>query len=142
MDAAKATLTSSAAVLLVKDVVAAANYYRDQVGFVYNGFFGEPPTFIILVRDGLYLMLKQADDPKHIVPHWTVSNKLCNVYFWVTDADALYGELAARGAKMDYGPCNQPYGVREFGIQDLNGYDISFGERQSAQSSPLSPESA
>jgi hypothetical protein len=83
----KPELTSSAAVLLVKDVFAAANHYRNKLGFGYDGFFGEPPSFCILNRDDCYLMLKQANDPKHVVPHWTVSDKLCNVYFWVTDAD-------------------------------------------------------
>lgn len=86
----KPELTSSAAVLLVKDVVAAANYYRDKLGFGYDGFYGEPPSFCILHRDGCYLMLRQTDDPKHVVPHWTVSNKLWNVHFWVNDADELY----------------------------------------------------
>ena len=121
-------LTSSAAVLLVKDVLAAANHYRDKLGFKYHGFFGEPPAFCILQRDGCHLMLKQVEDPQHVVPHWMVSDKLCNVYFWVTDADALHAEFKRRGATIDYGPCDQPYGCREFGIQDLDGYDISFGQ--------------
>ena len=118
---ATSKLTSSAAVLLVKDIFAAADHYRDALGFAYDGLFGEPPSFCILHRDGCYLMLKQADDPKHVIPHWTVSDKLCNVYFWVSDADGLCRELKARGATIDYGPCDQPYGCREFGIQDLDG---------------------
>ena len=121
-------LTSNAAVLLVKDVFAAADHYRDKLGFAYSGFFGEPPSFCILHRDGCHLMLKQAENPRHVVPHWTVSPKLSNVYFWVTDADALCREFKERGATIDYGPCDQPYGCREFGIQDLDGHDISFGQ--------------
>src|ERR1044071_7147002 len=125
---AKPELICSAAVLLVKDVVAAAEHYRDKLGFAFDSFHGEPPSFCILRRDGCYLMLKQAEDPKHVVPHWTVSDKLWNVYFWVNDDDALYQEFKERGATMDYGPCDQPYGCREFGIQDLDGYDIGFGQ--------------
>ena len=124
----KPVLNSSAAVLLVKDVLAAADYYRQKLGFEFDGFFGEPPSFCILRRDGCFLMLKQAEDPKHVIPHWTVSEKLCNGYFWVNNADALYREFEERGATMDYGPCDQPYGCREFGIQDLDGYDIGFGQ--------------
>lgn len=124
----KPELTSSAAVLLVKDVVTAANYYRDKLGFGYDRFYGEPPSFCIVYRDGCYLMLAQIDDVNHIVPHWKVREKTSNVYFWVTDAGALYDEFKNRGATMDYGPCSQPYGCREFGIQDLDGYDISFGQ--------------
>jgi len=122
------TLTGSASVLLVKNVVLAADYYRDKMGFTYDRFWGEPPSFAILRRDGMYVMLKQADDPKHVVPHWTVSDKLWNIYFWVSDVDGLHAELIERGVKIDYGLCDQSYGCREFGIQDLDGHDIGFGE--------------
>lgn len=121
-------LSKSAAVLLVRDVVAAANHYRDALGFGYEEFIGEPPSFAILHRDGCLLMLKQAEKPEHVVPHWTVSDKLCNAYFWVENVDALHAEFVRRGATIDFGPCDQPYGCREFGIQDMDGYDISFGE--------------
>ena len=57
-------IVSSASVLLVKDVVASANYYRDKVGFQYDKFFGDPPGFCVLYRDGFCLMLKQVDAAK------------------------------------------------------------------------------
>lgn len=126
--ASKAKLTASSPVLLVKDVIAAANNYRDTMGFQYDRFWGEPPNFVILNRDGMYVMLKQANDPKHVVPHWTVADKLWNIYFWVSDVDALYTEFVAMGAKIDYEICDQPYGCREFGTQDLDGHDIGFGQ--------------
>ena len=121
-------LTGCAPVFLVRDVVAAAEHYRDAMGFGFREFFGEPPSFVILHRDGMYLMLKQVEDAAHIVPYWTVSDKLWQAYFWVNDADALHAEFVKRGAKIDYGPCTQPYGCREFGIQDLDGYDVGFGQ--------------
>jgi uncharacterized glyoxalase superfamily protein PhnB len=121
-------LTASAPILLVNDVVAAANYYRDRVGFSYDRLWGEPPDFCILHRDGMRLMLSQVNNPADIRPHWTVVDKMWNVYFWVDDVDALYAELHSRGAKIDYGLCNKHYGCREFGIQDLDGHDIAFGQ--------------
>src|SRR5262245_36484490 len=126
-----ACLTSSAPVLLVRDVVAAANHYRDALGFAYERFWGEPPDFVILRRDGLHLMLSLAPGGHTIVPNWKV-NEIWNVYFWVDDVDALFSEFKKRGAKIDYGLEDKPYKVREFGIQDLDGYDIGFGQ-------PLAP---
>ena len=90
--------------------------------------FGHPGIFYIYLIYGMYVMLKQVVDDKLIVPHWTISEKLWNIYFWVSDVDGLYSELVRRGAKIDYEPCNQPYGCREFGTQDLDGYDIGFGQ--------------
>lgn len=125
-------LRSSAAVLLVRDIVAAAEHYRDKLGFSFEAIYGDPPSYCILHRDACHLMLKQAADPQHVIPHWTVSDKTSNIYFWVHDADALHRELLSRGAKIDFGPCDQPYGYREFGVQDLDGYDLSFGQPLSA----------
>lgn len=124
----KPKIIGNAPILLVKDVVASANYYRDKVGFNYDGFWGEPPGFCILDRDGFHLMLKQVEDEKFIVPHYKAAKNMWNVYFWVDDADKLYKELKNLGATIDYELCNQPYGCREFGIQDLDGYDIAFGQ--------------
>lgn len=121
-------LTGSAPILLVKDVVAAANYWRDRVGFSYDRFWGEPPCFCILQRDGLQLMLSQAHDPADVRPHWRAVDKMWNVYFWVDDSAALYAELQKRGATIDYTLYDAPHGCREFGIQDLDGYDIAFGQ--------------
>jgi hypothetical protein len=122
-------ITASSPVLLVSNVVASAKYFRESVGFDHQEFYGgEPPVFCLCARDGFHLMLAQVDDPLQIVPFWKIREKTCNAYFWVDDADALYEEMKLRGAVMDYGPCTQPYGIREFGIQDSDGHDISFGQ--------------
>ena len=123
-----AHITGTAPVLLVRNVIDAANYYRDRMGFSYDRFWGEPPSFVILQRDGHHVMLKQATDPKHVIPHWTVLPNLWNIYFWVSNVEAVYQEMKDRGAKIDYELCEQPYGCREFGVQDLDGYDIGFGQ--------------
>ena len=124
----KSKIVGSAPILLVKGVVASANYYRDKVGFGYERFWGEPPCFCILWRDKFHLMLRQVKDQKFIPPHYKAVENMWNVYFWVDDAATLFEELKGRGATIDYEICDQPYGCREFGIQDLDGYDIAFGQ--------------
>lgn len=123
-----AKLVSSAPVLFVRDVRAAAEHYRDAMGFRFDGLHGDPPSFVILGRDGLHLMLKSAPDPSAVVPRWTVSPNLWDVYFWVDDVEGLHREFRDRGATIDYGLCDQPYGCREFGTQDIDGHDIGFGQ--------------
>ena len=63
-----AKLTSSAPVLFVRDVRASAEHYRDTMGFRFDRFYGEPPSFVILGRDGLHVMLKTASDHSAIIP--------------------------------------------------------------------------
>lgn len=121
-------LTASAPILLVTDVVASANYFRNACGFDYKEFYGHPPDFVILHRDGMHLMLAKVDDPSQTAIYWKTRHNMWNAYFWCTDPDALYQEFKSKGALMDYGPCTQPYGVREFGIHSPDGHDIGFGE--------------
>ena len=121
-------LTSSATVLLVKDVVKAANYYRDQLGFSYDRFWGDPSNFAILNRDGCHVMLSQVDDPAKVVPHWKNVKSMWNLYLWVDDVDAIYAEMQASGAIIDYSLGMKDYDVKEFGVQDLDGHDIAFGQ--------------
>jgi len=73
-------LLGSAPVLLVKDVVASANYFRDAIGFRYDEFYGEPPCFCICERDGLRLMLAKADNPADIKPYWQLRENTWNAY--------------------------------------------------------------
>ena len=122
-------LIGSAPVLLVADVVKAANYYRDQLGFAYDRFWGEPANFCMVKRDGFIVMLAQACAGTQLLPHWKIVHQMWNAYFWCDEVEALHAEFVKRGAKIDYGVSNKPYGIKEFGIQDLDGHDIAFGQK-------------
>ncbi|HYE21088.1 MAG TPA: VOC family protein [Tepidisphaeraceae bacterium] len=122
-------LTASAPMILVTDVRAAADYWRDKLGFDYKEVYGQPVAdFCIVHRDGQYLMLARTDDAAKVQPIWRRREKTSDAYFWCDDADGLHAEMAGRGATIDYGPCTQPYGVREFGVRTPDGHDISFGQ--------------
>lgn len=121
-------LTGVAPILLVKDVQASADYWRDKLGFSVTRMWGEPPKFCMPNRDGLTIMLSQVPNGFVIKPHWEVCPQLWNAYFWVDDVEALYQEFKRRGAIIDYDLDEKSYGVREFGIQDLDRHDIAFGQ--------------
>jgi hypothetical protein len=46
-----------APLFLVEDVVRAAEYYRDKLGFEIGPYFLDPPVFVIVRRNDLALML-------------------------------------------------------------------------------------
>jgi hypothetical protein len=117
-----------APVLLVWDVVASANYFRDKLGFSYERFWGEPSNFCMVRRDGHTVMLSKAPAKVELLPHWRVVKQMWNVYFWVGDVEALYAEYRHGGAKIDYELGLKPYEIKEFGVQDLDGHDIAFGQ--------------
>jgi uncharacterized glyoxalase superfamily protein PhnB len=123
-----ARIVGSAPVLLVRDVIAAAEYFRDRLGFSYDRLWGEPASFCMVRRDDHVVMLSEAPPAAKLVPHWRVVEKMWDVYFWVDDVDAMHRELVERGATIDYGLGVKAYGVKEFGVQDLDDHDIAFGQ--------------
>ncbi len=124
---AKGKLLEQAPVLLVRDVIKSADYWRDCLGFQPR-LWGEPPGFAICKRDACFVMLSQAPADHEIVPNWKIVDKMWNAYFWVDDARAIHDEFQASGATIDYPLYETPYRVLEFGIQDLDGHDIAFGQ--------------
>ncbi len=126
-DPAPAKFNSSAPVLFVRNIHAAAEHYRDAMGFKLGRFYGEPEVFTIIGRDGMYVMLKQVA-AELVVPHAAVDPEMWQMYFWVDDADALFAEFTQRGATISYPPCDRFYGCREFGARDLDGHEIGFGQ--------------
>jgi hypothetical protein len=123
-----AKITASAPILLVKDILQSAAYFRDKLGFTDQNLFGSPTNFAIIRRDGIAVMLAQLGEGQSVKPYWQVVDKMWNIYFWVDDADALYAEFGKSGAIIDYTIYNTPWGVREFGVQDLDDHDIAFGQ--------------
>ena len=49
----QAQLKSIAPQFAVPDVIAAAEHYRDILGFRILGYFGQPPVFSIVGRDNV-----------------------------------------------------------------------------------------
>jgi uncharacterized glyoxalase superfamily protein PhnB len=51
-----------------------------------------------------------------------------DVYLYVDDLDSVFADLQRRGAMITQPPQGTPYGIREFVVEDLNGFRIAFGE--------------
>src|SRR5688572_6919658 len=83
---------------LVADVVKAAAYYDEKLGFKSTLLWGKPPAFAIPTRGDLPVMLSQQD-PARIHPNGAHEYAM-DAYFWVRDDDALHVEFKAKGADI------------------------------------------
>lgn len=119
-------VTDATPVLLVSDVVKAAGYYGDKLGFTSERFWGDPPTFTIVRRDGVFIMLNQVDAGDTFRANGDYEGRF-SVYVDVTDADALHAEFSEKGADIVCAPEDQPYMMREFQVRDLDGHLLGFG---------------
>ena len=103
-------------------------HYESALGFRCEYTGGNPPMFAILSRDGLALMLRLAADATQLVPN-EKQGGTWDVFFWVSDAQALCDELLANGAQLVYGPIIQAeYHMKEFAVRDVDGYVLGFGQ--------------
>jgi len=120
---------TSAPYFIVDDVVSTAKYYRDKLGFHYERLWNDPPSFCMVKRSGVIIMLSQLDTAGVMRPNHVADPEggAWDTYIWIDDADALYAELKARGVKIARTIGDRHYGCRDFDIEDCNGYRICFG---------------
>lgn len=126
-------IVASSPVLLVADVVKAAEYYTSKLGFTVERFWGEPPAFAIARRDGFSVMLNQVKKGDPIYPNAGYDGRY-DIYFDVSDADALYAEVKAKGADVVCEPEDQIYLMREFSVRDVDGHLLAFGHNIAGRS--------
>ena len=119
-------LKSIAPQFIVPDVVVAAEYYRDVLGFEILGYFWTPPVFAMVGRDAVQIHFGRSDTGA-AVPNGPHRPDGLDAYIWVTDLDALVADLRARGADIVEGPVVRSYGRREIIVRDLHGFRITFG---------------
>ncbi len=108
--------------LAVPDVMAAAEFYRDQLGFDVRLIWGDPPFYSIVVRDGFAIDFIKSD---------TASGNAGDrggIYVNVEGVDEIYEELKAREVVIWDPPEDKEYGMRDFIALDLNGYRLCFGQ--------------
>ena len=118
----------------VPDVVKAAEYYRDVLGFEVAGYWDgseaslrtePPPVFGIVRRDAVQVFFSLADGSEARSGR---AEGAYDVYFEVADVDALSAELIERGAQIIDGPEDRPYGQRELVVADCHGLVLAFAE--------------
>ncbi|PYP41307.1 MAG: bleomycin resistance protein [Gemmatimonadetes bacterium] len=115
---------------MVDDVVVTANYYRDKLGFNYERLWNDPPSFCMVKRSGIIIMLSQFERSGPIRPNRSVDpdGGAWDAYIWIDNADELHKEFKSKGVKIVRAPRDQHYGCRDFEIDDCNGYRLCFGQ--------------
>jgi len=110
---------------VVPDVVSAAEYYRDVLGFRIRGHFLDPPIYAIVARDSVEIHFGKADTGCASSPNIQRREGSIDAYIWVSDLDLLYAELKERGAKIVEPPTTQVYKCYEMIVED--GFRLSTG---------------
>lgn len=116
--------------LPVSDILAAVDFYTKKLGFSVSFTWGEPPTFAGVNLGKAQLFLQEG----------TSFPAGCTVYFVVDDADALFEFHRANGVEILLPPGDREYGIRDYIVKDLNGYELVFGHHLLSAGPPLKIE--
>ncbi|MFN2399216.1 MAG: VOC family protein [Gemmatimonadaceae bacterium] len=103
--------------LPVSDVLAAVEFYTKRLGFKLAFTWGDPPQMAGVNLGHVQMFLEQG----------TPNPNGCSVYFVIGDADELYEFQRASGTDIVEPPGDKPYGLRDYRVRDLYGYELAFG---------------
>jgi catechol 2,3-dioxygenase-like lactoylglutathione lyase family enzyme len=128
-------LMRAAPALLTNDVFETAEYYRDVLGFSFEGVFGAPPSFVILDRGWARLMFRQPPKPASLAPNAGAVGEFFDVFLYADDVEALAEEFRAKGADIVMDPVYRPiWNGKEMAVRDPNGWILCFGESLDGES--------
>ena len=123
--------------LVVTNVERSLAFYRDVLGFAVTATVPDaaPFAFAWMQRDGVSVFLNSQAS---VQEHAELASRAIGgtaTLFIVIEADdvaggidALFASIASR-ARVVMQPKDQFYGMREFGIEDPDGYVIFFAQR-------------
>jgi uncharacterized glyoxalase superfamily protein PhnB len=110
---------------LVDDVPIAVEYYRDKLGFapdfVYESFYAS------VSRDGFSIHLKCAPKTVSDRAH-RKQNEHLDAHIGVRGIEALFEELASKGAHVIRRLEERPWACKDFYVEDPDGYILCFSE--------------
>lgn len=121
MTSATPLFRSAATLFVVRDVLASVAYYRDVLGFDVAFTYGEPVFYGGVERGDVLIHLQAASDTTRQCGQGAIN-------IFVTEVDALYESVKARGANLLIAPGDRPYGLRDFSLNDPDGNRLTFGE--------------
>lgn len=115
--------------LAVRNMIQTIQFYRDSLGFKMGMTFpnADNPEYADLSKDGMVLMFIPAENIGI-----NGDEKLgmgVNLYMQIDgDIDKYYNELKDKNVKIVVDIKDEPYGVRDFTVEDMDGYMLTFNQ--------------
>ena len=125
--------------LAVRNMKKTIEFYQESLGFKLGMVFPEVnnPEYADLSRDGMVLMFIPAANLGI-----GSEEKLgigVNLYMQIDgDIDDYYAELKQRGVKIATEIKDEPYGIRDFTVEDIDGYKLTFNQASKTAKNCLS----
>jgi uncharacterized glyoxalase superfamily protein PhnB len=110
-------------VIAVPDLAASAAYYEEVLGFAIRGI-GDP-GWRIYAKDACTIMAGHCPDA---LPPAELGDHAYFAYVEVEGIDGYFEAVRAKGARIRKSLRDEPWGMREFAVQTIDGHRIMFGQ--------------
>ena len=125
--------------LAVRNMKETIEFYTNSLGFKAGMAFPDAtnPEYVDLSKDGMVIMCIPAKD--HGISHEEKFGIGVYLYMKIDgDIDEYYEELKKKGVRIAVDIKEEPYGVRDFTVEDIDGYQLTFNQISKETKSCLS----
>jgi len=115
--------------LAVRNMIQTIQFYRDSLGFKMGMTFpnADNPEYADLSKDGMVLMFIPAENIG--ISRDEKLGMGVNLYMQIDgNIDKYYNELKDKNVKIVVDIKDEPYGVRDFTVEDMDGYMLTFNQ--------------
>jgi len=113
--------------LAVRNMKQTIEFYKNSLAFKMGMAFpdADNPEYADLSKDGMVLMFILAENIG--IGKEEKLGVGVNIYMQVDgDIDEYYNELKNKGVKIVVDIKDEPYGIRDFMVEDIDGYKLTF----------------
>lgn len=115
--------------LAARDMKKTIEFYKNSLGFKVGMVFPDinNPEYVDLAKDGMVLMFLPAKNLG--IAEKEKRGIGVNLYMQIDgDIDQYYHELKKRGVNIVIDIKDEPYGIRDFTVADIDGYQLTFNQ--------------
>jgi uncharacterized glyoxalase superfamily protein PhnB len=115
--------------LAVRSMKQTIQFYRDSLGFKMGMAFpdADNPEYADLSKDGMVLMFIPAENIG--IGSEEKLGVGVNIYMQIDgDIDEYYNELKDKDVTIVVDIKDEPYGIRDFMVEDIDGYKLTFNQ--------------
>lgn len=116
----KCEFESVSPIFEVRDVPETLAYYADVLEFEIGWTWGDPPTYASICHDRVEFNVGLGRSGEATRPS--------SAYVAISNIDAYYERIRARGAEVTVPIGDRDYGMRDFTVADPSGNTVSFGQ--------------
>jgi uncharacterized glyoxalase superfamily protein PhnB len=118
--------------LVVRDVTASLNFYRNVLGFERAISVPDEPPYVFAAASGGNVEIFFNDQKAVAEEYPVLAAKISGsftMYLEVDDLNAVLANVKKHRAKISMPVKDQFYGMREFAFEDPDGYTITIAEK-------------